>query len=327
MTMFSGAAAGAGAPMSTSELAVWLRRRIDERDPAAVVRFGDGEARLLVADLGDAASIEAAAHKLAKETGLAFSSAAVLEVKALVAFAYEQADVLGIGFGDDFVDEHKLWMRRLAAIHAERVVAGRRPAALADCLLHQGILEHLPGLLTGRRVSVISCRDVRPVLEADWGLDDVAVYQVPSQHMVRDVDGAYEAALHDVSIWPDFHARLRSRLTVRERGEVFLVGAGLFGKDLCIRVRDRGGIALDLGSALDSIAGKLTRGPHRRVLDLYAAGVSEADIAVRLERLYGVEIDRARVSEVVAAVAGDVAAWRAWNERAREPGPPGTLSR
>lgn len=50
--------------------------------------------------------------------------------------------------------------------------------------------------------------------------------------------------MHGVRIWPDVHVRLRSELTVREPGEVFLVGAGVFGKDLCVRVRDRGGASL-----------------------------------------------------------------------------------
>jgi hypothetical protein len=45
------------------------------------------------------------------------------------------------------------------------------------------------------------------MLEGDeWGLEDVAVYQVPSQHSARDVDGAYERAMQ-VPIWPDAHDR------------------------------------------------------------------------------------------------------------------------
>ena len=47
----------------------------------------------------------------------------------------------------------------------------------------------------------------------------------------------------------------------------FLVGAGIFGKDLCIRIRELGGIALDMGSCLDLMAGKVTRGPNLVRLD------------------------------------------------------------
>jgi hypothetical protein len=52
---------------------------------------------------------------------------------------------------------------------------------------------------------------------------------------------------------------LEKRLAVRSRGEVFLVGAGLFAKHLCITIRDQGGIAIDIGSSLDAMAGKTTR--------------------------------------------------------------------
>ena len=86
---------------------------------------------------------------------------------------------------------------------------------------------------------------------------------MPSQYVMRTVDDEYERALHGIPIWPDVVDRIRDELEVRQRGEVFLVGAGLFGKELCIRVRERGGIALDLGSCLDGMADKVTRGPNR----------------------------------------------------------------
>ncbi|HVT35380.1 MAG TPA: hypothetical protein VHE37_07350 [Nevskiaceae bacterium] len=44
-----------------------------------------------------------------------------------------------------------------------------------------------------------------------------------------------------------------------DRGEVFLVGAGMLGKLLCARIRDLGGIAMDVGSIMDHWAGFATR--------------------------------------------------------------------
>jgi len=236
-----------------------------------------------------------ATSKLQKQTGRSFSPADVIELRKLVALAFDEADVLGVLFGQKLV-EHRL--NKLTSLYRERVASGRGPAELACCRLNHDILPWLPGLLAGRRVSVISCRDVKPVLESEWGVKDVAVYQVPSQHLVRDVDGAYEAALHHVPIWPDVHSRLQAELTIREPGEVFLVGAGLFGKDLCIHIRDQGGIALDLGSALDNIAGKITRGPKRRILLLHAEGMSVPEIAAHVRERYGVDADHAKIREI-----------------------------
>jgi glycosyl transferase family 2 len=286
--------------LSTPQFDAWLRSRLAEREPAAVVRFGDAEARLLMGPRPEKESMQDAIRKLGLETGLPFSPADVTEIQTLVSLAFDQADVLGIRYGHRFLTDHKRWMDRVSTIYSERVAAGRPPATLAHCLLSHQIADSLPELLAGRAVSVISCRNLGPVLEGEWGLDDVAVYQVPSQHTVRDVDGTYEAAMYEVPIWPDAHASVRSQLTVREQGEVFLIGAGLFGKGLCIDVRNKGGIALDMGSALDRIAGKVTRGPKRRALDLQAKGMSAEQIASRLQSVYGVDVDRETVSRGLA---------------------------
>jgi hypothetical protein len=241
-----------------------VSRAVDSRTPLAVVRFGEGEGRLLAADPGDDFSIRVAGRKLHKQTGLAFPPGEVLKVRALVTNALDQADIVGLRGSARFSDEHREWMDLINRIYAERVVGGRRPAYVAHCLLHHDVYDALPDLLgQERQLSVISCRDLGPKLKADYGIADPAVYQIPSQYVVRDVDDEYEARLHDVDIWPDFYRELRSGIEVRERGEIFLVGAGLFGKDLCIRVRDLGGIALDMGSTLDQMAGKVTRGHNR----------------------------------------------------------------
>jgi hypothetical protein len=291
--------ASPGSQLSRTALVAWIRRRIDAHEPAAVVRFADGEAKLLTAQLDDEDSLEPSLRALKRETGISYSPAAAIQIKALVAFAFDGADVLGINYFPNFSAESKGWLDWLAQHYADRVAAGRRPpAALAPCLPDW---DPLPKLLGGRRISVISCRDLKSVLETTWGVKDVAVYQVPSQYVRRDVDGDYERAMHDMPIWPDTHRRVCSELRVREPGEVFLVGAGLFGKDLCVRVRDHGGIALDMGSALDRLAGKVTRGPMRRALELSTSGMSIAEIAEDFTRLYGLTVSPARVEEILSS--------------------------
>lgn len=241
-------------------VASWIR----ERRPAAVVRFGEGEGRLLVARRDDPVSMRVATNKLRRQTGLVLPPEDVLEIGAMVMNALDEADVVGIRGGESFSKEHKMWVARIGAVFAERVAGGRKPAYIAHCLFNNDLRDALPALLDGQeRVSVISCRDLAPVLRRDYRVPDVNVYQVPSQYVMRGVDSPYEQRLHGMPIWPDFYRRLRSGLAVRHPGEVFLVGAGIFGKDLCIRVRELGGIALDLGSTLDGLVGKVTRGAGR----------------------------------------------------------------
>lgn len=290
---------GHGGLLSRAEVTEWIRERIERREPAALVRFAEGEGKVLAASNDDPESLKPPIRTLKRQTGVSFSPDAVFAVQARLALAFDEADVLGIRYFDGSSAEARKWLDQLAARHSERVAAGRQPAALAHCLLDW---SPLPELLAGRRIGVISCRDVKPVLESEWGVEDVAVYQVPSQHVVRDVDGAYEATMHGVPMWPDAHARVRAELTVREQGEVFLVGAGLFGKDLCIRVRDLGGIALDMGSGLDRIAGKITRGPKRRALELRSGGMSVEEIAADFHRTYGFPVAPARIAEILSKI-------------------------
>lgn len=208
--------------------------------------------------------MDIAIRKLRRQTGLTFSREEMFKVKALVMNALDEADVLGLRVSASFADEHKEWGKRIAQVYGDRVERGRKPAYVTHCLVNSDLFKALPTLLEEQRqMSVVSCRDVKPTLEADYGASDVGVYQVPSQYVVRDVDGSYEAPLHDVPIWPEFYRGLRDQIEVRSRGEVFLVGAGVFGKDLCVRIRDLGGIALDMGSTLDKMASKVTRGKRR----------------------------------------------------------------
>jgi len=264
MSVSTRPAPGASARLSRRQTVRLVAGCVRTRTPIAAVRFGEGEARLLAADPADPVSMRAAIRKLRRQTGLTFSPEAMLKVKALVTTALDEADVVGLLTSASFSDEHKQLGELIASIYAERLRQGRRPAYVAHSLFNSNLRDELPALLADQRLlSVVSCRDVGPVLRAEHDLEDVAVYQVPSQYVVRDVDGPYEEALHGVPIWPNFYRRLRDEIRVRERGEIFLLGAGLFGKELCIRVRDLGGIALDMGSTLDGIAQKVTRGRNR----------------------------------------------------------------
>lgn len=286
--------------MAERELSVWLAERVDSRTPTAMVRFGDGEVRLLNADADDPASIRVANNQLNLEMGHTCAPEVTLKLRAALEYAYGEADVLGIPPHVALQaarDKHPL-----AALYARRVATGRPPEALVAPRVNHAILAQLPELLAGRRVTVISCRDIKPVIEHKWGLKDVAIYQVPSQYRVREVDGAYETAMHDVSIWPDVHDRVLSDLTVREHGEIFLVGAGVFGKDLCIEVRERGGIALDMGAALDHIVGKATRSWTRLILELHAGGTAVPDIASAMEREFGLRTGNDRIEEFLKMI-------------------------
>ncbi len=61
------------------------------------------------------------------------------------------------------------------------------------------------------------------------------------------------------SHFPESFEHLADTLTVLEKGELFLVAAGILGKSYCFWIKERGGIALDVGSMADYWCGARTR--------------------------------------------------------------------
>ncbi len=251
--------------LSRSGVVRQLTAWIAQDRPRAVVRFGEGEGRLLCAEPKDPDSMAVARRKLWRQTGRTYGDSDILAIKDMILRALDEADVVGIRGSAGFDAEHLMWVRRIEQVFAARCQAGRRAGYVTHCLVSNDIFEALPAMLQDQKVvSVVSCRDVQAFVAQTYGVQHVRQFQIPSQYVKRHVDDAFEAGLHGTPMWPDFYRRLYDEVTVRERGEVFLVGAGLFGKDLCVRIRDLGGIAIDLGSRLDAMAGKVTRGEDRQ---------------------------------------------------------------
>ena len=159
---------------------------------------------------------------------------------------------------------HRLWAVPAAALAAFGLV--QRDTPLTHTALHR-LLSHAllfrPLLADAPFLGLISCRDVGTQLQALFGVREVRWYGVRGE---RDEPGPV-AKRH----FPDGFDELRRTLTVPFPGALFLVGAGAFGKIYCHWIKDRGGIAIDIGGQFDAWAG-VGRGRHAaRSLDAYRA--------------------------------------------------------
>ncbi len=247
--------------ISTPDVTRMVARWIQRRKPAAAARFGEGEGRVLAADWNDPLSVRVAARKVRRQTGHLPHPESVFKLQALLLDAFDRADIAGIEADERFSDEHREWAAYVCNLYAQRAHERAGHTYSTHCLFNSALREALPELLSGlERVSIVTSRNLEPVFRERYGVPDVRVFQIPSQHIMRAVDDEFESAMHDVPMWPDAYMRISEALTVREQGEVFLIGAGLFAKSLCVQVKDAGGIGIDMGSSLDGIAGKVTRG-------------------------------------------------------------------
>lgn len=233
---------------------------IAEKRPGAMVRFGEGEGRLMVAQANDPESVGVARRKIKRQTGQVLKDDAVLAIREDILEALDEADVIGIHGDESFNDEHLGWVRAIEEFSELRAAKTGKGRITTHCLVNSNLSNELPSLLSNvTHVTVFSCRDVVEVVQNIAPRASIRVVQIPSQFVKREIDDEYESRMHGIVMWPDFYSGLKGNLEVREQGEVFLVGAGLFGKVICTRAKKLGGIALDIGSRLDFMAGKSTR--------------------------------------------------------------------
>lgn len=65
---------------------------------------------------------------------------------------------------------------------------------------------------------------------------------------------------------PSFLIEVESKLQTDLRGVLCLIGAGIWAESYCTWVKRKGGVAIDIGSGFDILAGRNTRPAHQEVL-------------------------------------------------------------
>lgn len=98
--------------------------------------------------------------------------------------------------------------------------------------------------------SVISCHpEIVRVLKEKYEITVQNYYGIPSQHKYSMLFNKKENV--EAPHFPDRFYAICSDISVSYPGEVFLVAAGFFGKFYCNIIKQKGGIALDVGSTAD----------------------------------------------------------------------------
>jgi hypothetical protein len=140
-----------------------------------------------------------------------------------------------------------------------------RNTVLTSAWVHLGLLEHLDVLLDNApRVVVITGRHELEMLFSEKLKNRLAAFlPIPVQ---ANNQSSPERSFHYPTRYNEIIEVLRTDL----RGTLVLAGAGIFGNKYCTTARQNGAVALDLGSAFDILAGKITRRVHSNpsIIDL-----------------------------------------------------------
>ncbi len=257
-----------------------------DRLPLAVIRAADGEGAFLSyferAALDAAGPNDAAQSLHALVVGntiwrrawfktdiYAEDPARLAALKDAFLATLASADVVGIPAAETFprlngyVDFHGC-----TTIH--RTVSSLRPAGItgaeiavqlhSQCNLYARLLTGLPFL------GLVSCHPgLADILRSEFSIPDVAFYHIPHAVNQEQVFGYAPHHMTGARHYPDVYDALRAELQVPYQGAVFLVAAGLLGKIYCGWIRQRGGIAIDIGAMADAFAGFNTRPSIHRI--------------------------------------------------------------
>lgn len=219
-----------------------VRQHIDAKEPFSLIRLGDGEVRLIgyPQDVRKVDLLKSLAYWYGP---FPLRPEQVVQLRSELMEATRKADMVGLPTQRQM--QHRKPCKLLVEL-VERygLVNGQRVHCGVHRALHTsgGFYELLAGL---PKVSLITCRDVCDLVRKTFNIIVVRRYPVPPEA---------QSTTPQTRHYPDRHYALIDELCV-DPGEVFLVGAGPNGKVYCDKVRDRGGIALDIGSIFDGWAG------------------------------------------------------------------------
>lgn len=249
-----------------------IKKCIDSRKPASVIRLGDGEGRILANpyflnnldllhdviwyQLGRDSLLRVQHEFHLAEPGEAFSYL-VTTLKELLRDAISNCDVLGIPTPVHFIDPIPPEQVNGQIGFAAAYVEGRKLAShlaserFYDTFIFRGLSRNggIRRLLTGLPfVGLVYHSDFTDTLQRTFGIGQMQFTQVPSH-------SSFAVGDTKPNHFPTAFFQIANKLSVPFKGAVYIVGAGYLGKAYCDVIKRRGGIALDVGSVLDEWSG------------------------------------------------------------------------
>jgi tetratricopeptide (TPR) repeat protein len=253
---------------AASSLAAWLADRIHLGIPTSLLRLGDGEGMFL--PYLDEESRARGVHFIQRvwwgEQRLAPAEAVALGESLMEAI--RNADAVGVppprrllrDLQGPLATDQSTALENILRLMSAMAPSELRQKVLTSCHIHTDLdywdlyRQILAGVDT---VSVISCHDLGEALSTKFGVSVRRWFAIPPEYHAAPM---FEAAnpVWKEKFYPDVFEQIMEAIAPLP-GEVFLVAAGFLGKLLCDRVRDRGGIGVDIGSIADLWLGYSTR--------------------------------------------------------------------
>jgi tetratricopeptide (TPR) repeat protein len=252
-----------------------VRERLARGAPFSFIRLGDAESNAFSYDDGFAEHFEAdAEHRERIWWGRTLDPSVRALLADRVRHAIAESDALGIPTRTRFLRDIRLDSHRkfsmvpsgrglLAILQTLREAPGLRAleaGVLTSAHVHQDLQRWnlYPALFAEvQDVVVVSCHPgVAEAMRGRFGVDIAKAVMVPPGDAARELQ---QRRLEDLEMPPRSIERALEDLGDWPRGRLVLVGAGYAGKIIVHEAKQRGAVALDLGSIFDTWAGANTR--------------------------------------------------------------------
>ena len=233
---------------TAQEILATLKNALINKTTLSLIRYGDGEAMVL-----DGIKNPDVMSRVFKRQLSMVSFEDGLKIRENLVLALAQADILGIPYGKKMNEPESYWFRAQSILAANVPVMDKVTCSID---IHYDLLDEMWQLFElTPRIYYIRCRDLRDRMQNKYGKEVKAYHIAPEAAFTT-----YEGPRH----YPDQFVKIESWMDKQDlSGCLCLVGGGIVGKTYCNWFRDRGGIAIDMGSVFDQWAGYVTRGPER----------------------------------------------------------------
>jgi len=176
------------------------------------------------------------------------------DIKDRLLHALQQSDIVGVHFLREDTPDLDLYTRP-ARIVSEMKAAGLLDAHLCSANIHRDLQlsGYLDLLLRGRRrLGIISCRPLQALIAEKFEIPDVFQILIPEEV-------ARSKNFSGTSHYPDRFTQIQDEIKIPVPGTIFLVAGGVLAKIYCAWIKEKGGIAIDIGSIVDGWVGLATR--------------------------------------------------------------------
>ncbi len=260
--------------------------RIYSRTPFSMLRAGDGEGNVLSLALPGSRperDMKWLNSVFQMMDGQTISTADGKRIASSMANAFDNADVIGTRLfrhGDEngVYDETKWFLDVLSKGETRGPVGALKAIQFVESLIddnnnnkdesriltsawvHLYFIEQLDTFIKyAEKVIVISGRtELADKFATRYVAKNIEFVGIPLQASDFNTGGR-------IPHYPRRYNETISKIQENARGALVLVGAGIFGKMYCDIAKRSGGIALDMGSAFDLLAGAATRPIHERI--------------------------------------------------------------